>query len=210
MEPKKRRELEASNMKELILDAAGRLIAEKGTDQLSIRKIATQIGYTPGIMYHYFKNKEDIITQCMERGYRSIVESVSLPLAESIDPIQELKIMTRQYIQNALKMPDEFVKMHLNQSAQIQQYTAFLQQGAAADKPALKRLYHCLSRLHQITDAVIHPELELRAQLIAAATFGLISKLSAEQTVSAEQKEALISYFSNVAVIQIAAGRLSE
>lgn len=210
MEPKKRREQEAAVMKELILDTAARLIAQKGTDQLSIRKIAAEIGYTPGIIYHYFQNKDDIISQCMQQGYRRVVQAVSLPVSSEIDPIKELQAMTKRYMQNALEMGDQFIRMHLSQSADVQQYTTFLHAGAAMEKSALKQLYDCLARMHRIAGEPLHPQLEMLAQLIASSTFGVISKLVAEKGVPAQQQEALIEYFADIVVVEMAKGGLGK
>ena len=44
-----------------ILDAAIAIGLEEGFDELSIRKITDKLGYSAAIVYHYFKDKQEIL-----------------------------------------------------------------------------------------------------------------------------------------------------
>lgn len=48
---------------ELILRAAHRIIEDEGIDRLSMRHIATSIGYTPGTIYQHFAGISDIVNR---------------------------------------------------------------------------------------------------------------------------------------------------
>lgn len=48
-------------IKEMAISAARELIREQGLPALSARKIAKQIGYTPGTLYLVFKNLDELI-----------------------------------------------------------------------------------------------------------------------------------------------------
>ena len=48
-------------LRKMTLNAAGRIIAERGLDGLSIRGIAQEIGYTSGTLYQLFRNLDDLI-----------------------------------------------------------------------------------------------------------------------------------------------------
>ncbi len=56
-----KRQLQAQQTKQKILDTAQRLIAERGYDNVTIRDIATESQIGLGTMYHYFSKKEDLI-----------------------------------------------------------------------------------------------------------------------------------------------------
>ena len=47
--------------KKAIIDAAVSIGLEEGFDELSIRKITDRLGYSSGIVYHYFKDKQEIL-----------------------------------------------------------------------------------------------------------------------------------------------------
>lgn len=50
-----------SNRRELILDTARRLFAERGYEGVSMRDIAGEMGFSVGNVTYYFKKKEDLI-----------------------------------------------------------------------------------------------------------------------------------------------------
>ena len=47
--------------KQAILDTAVAIGLDEGFEELSIRKITDRLGYSSGIVYHYFKDKQEIL-----------------------------------------------------------------------------------------------------------------------------------------------------
>ena len=195
-----RREKEIEAMKELIINVAKDIIAKEGYDNLSIRKIAGKIEYSPSIIYHYFKDKEEIVNAVMRNGYMKIVNAVSLGVSENLTPMEKLKRMTRNYIEEALKMPDEFLAAQLNQSPQALMHTSYLYIGASKEKPALMVLFKCLKDIYKDDE---DEQIELKAQVIAVSTMGLIMKLIIEKNIEEEQRQKLIDYFIEKVILKI-------
>jgi AcrR family transcriptional regulator len=52
--------------REQIIDAALRVFAEKGFDKATNKDIANEAGITPGLIYHYFKSKENLLRAILE------------------------------------------------------------------------------------------------------------------------------------------------
>ncbi|BCN30521.1 TetR/AcrR family transcriptional regulator [Anaeromicropila herbilytica] len=202
MTVKNRREREKEEMRELILSTASDLIAIEGLEKLSIRKIASEIEYAPSVIYHYFKDKEEILNIIMQRGYSKITSAVGNALVEPDSPEEKLKKITREYIEVALSMPDQFLVVQLNGSPEVLKHTGFLFQGASKEKPALATLYECLKELYQDKE-VEEDTIELTAQIIAASTLGLIIKLIKEKDISDEQRERLINFYTNEIVLRV-------
>lgn len=199
-----RREREIEEMKELILSSASAIVASEGFEKLSIRKIAKSIEYSPAIIYHYFKDKEEIINILMQRGYKKIISAVSSVNTESLSIEERLTEMTKNYIYTALKMPDEFLAAQLNTSKEALNHTSYLFKGASKDKPALSVLYKCLTDM-QNDKLISEDKIELTAQIIAVSTLGLIIKLIVEkEVIPEEQKEKLIDFYSKEIVLKIA------
>jgi len=191
---KERKKREQDQRRELILSAANEIMREEGMDNLSIRKIANRIEYSPAIIYHYFRDKDDIINHLMKKGYQKILDALSSVQAPVDEPVQKLEKLMRNYIDTALQMPDEYKTVQLNSSPAVLEHTASLFKGAAGKKPALGILFQCLKEIYReksIDDSLI----ELTAQVIAAATFGLIVRLIIEKNlISEEQKNNLIEH----------------
>ncbi len=174
-----RKEREREEMRELILNAANGIIKTEGINGLSIRKIAKIIDYSPAIIYHYFSDKDAIINHIMKEGYGKIIHALASVKIPSDEPEKRLKELTRSYINVALEMSEEYKFVQLNSSPEILQFTSSLFKGASSKKPALNILFQCLKDIFKdknMDDSAI----ELTAQIISTATFGLIIKLIIE------------------------------
>jgi AcrR family transcriptional regulator len=196
----KRREREIEAMRELIISAAKEIIAKEGFDNLSIRKIANKIEYSPAIIYHYFKDKDEIMNFVMRNGYMQIISAVTKSADEDLKPADRLKRMTRDYIEAALKMPDEFLAAQLNQSPHALKHTSSLYKGASREKPALSALCKCLKEIYIKLD---DDQIELKSQMIVVSALGLIVKLIIEKELDEEQRQKLIETFIEDVVSKI-------
>jgi AcrR family transcriptional regulator len=196
----KRSEREIEAMRELIISAAKEIIAKEGFDSLSIRKIANKIEYSPAIIYHYFKDKDEIMNSVMRNGYMQIISAVTKSSDEDLKPADRLKRMTMDYIEAALKMPDEFLAAQLNQSPHALEHTSSLYKGASKEKPALTALCKCLKEIYTKLD---DDQIELKSQMIAVSTLGLIIKLVIEKDLDEEQRQKLIETFIEDVVSKI-------
>jgi AcrR family transcriptional regulator len=58
--------------RQLILDAALIVFAKKGYHSASIANIASEAGISKGLIYNYFKSKEDILTVTLVGGFEHI------------------------------------------------------------------------------------------------------------------------------------------
>jgi AcrR family transcriptional regulator len=67
---KQRQEREREAVGRAILDAARDLFVAEGYQNVSIRKIAERIEYSPAAIYSYFASKDDIFFALAEEGFR--------------------------------------------------------------------------------------------------------------------------------------------
>jgi len=79
-----------------ILDAAETVFTEMGYDEATTNHIAAKAGISPGSLYQFFSNKEEIVqalaaryTEELQRVYDSVfsIEAASLPLPHWLDQI---------------------------------------------------------------------------------------------------------------------------
>ena len=70
-----KQEAKRQESKNLLVNTALRLFAEKGYDATSIRNISTEAGVSLGLMYNYFDSKEDLLQEIFRRGNADISES---------------------------------------------------------------------------------------------------------------------------------------
>src|SRR5712671_6727829 len=69
---RERQTRERETVRRAILNAARSLFLAKGYANVSMRKIAEQIEYSPGAIYSYFASKEDIFFALAEEGLQCL------------------------------------------------------------------------------------------------------------------------------------------
>jgi AcrR family transcriptional regulator len=191
MSIKERKERERDERRDLILNAASKIIKEEGIDNLSIRKIAASIEYSPAIIYHYFQDKDDIVNHLMKQNYQKIISVLSSVETSVGEPTRKLREMSRKYIDLALQMPDEYMSIMFSSSPRILEHTSVLFKGASGKRQAIGMLCQYLKEIYtDMEDNLI----ELTAQVLWTATFGLIIRLIIEKDIDEEQRNNLIEH----------------
>jgi AcrR family transcriptional regulator len=76
-----RRETVRALKREVILDAAKAVFAEKGLEGASMRAIAAASGYTAGALYSYFPDKEHIYAEVLEGELRALIAHMRAEIA---------------------------------------------------------------------------------------------------------------------------------
>ncbi|HEY0677242.1 MAG TPA: TetR/AcrR family transcriptional regulator [Chitinophagaceae bacterium] len=110
-----RKHREKEEMRALILDAAKKIFLAKGYYQASIRNIAEMIEYSPGTIYLYFKEKDEIFHALHEEGFRRFLTQMQ-PLQHVSEPFERLKAMGRVYMDFASKNKDFYDLMFIMQA----------------------------------------------------------------------------------------------
>lgn len=75
MDVKERQQREREAITRSILDAARILFVAEGYNNVSIRKIAEKVGYSPAAIYSYFDSKDDIFLALAEEGFHMLFQS---------------------------------------------------------------------------------------------------------------------------------------
>ena len=105
-------EREKQELRQSILDAAMALFLEYGYDKVSIRNIAERIEYSPGTIYLYFKDKDDIFfslhLMAFEKLWESMTQSAGIP-----DPLERIRSIGHTYLDFAIQNPDLYDLMFI-------------------------------------------------------------------------------------------------
>jgi AcrR family transcriptional regulator len=81
-----------------IVDAARRIIATRGTDALTIREIAKEVGISDGDVYRHFENKRDIILLLIEDIERTLLKAVKRAAHEKNKPLASLSNVLKAHL----------------------------------------------------------------------------------------------------------------
>ena len=96
-------------VRESILEAAERMIAEDGEGGLSIRRLAEEIDYSPAAIYKYFESKEELVSELKEAFFGRILTHVDA-VQHSSEPFDHRAHQClRVYIEEALEKPHQYL-----------------------------------------------------------------------------------------------------
>jgi len=107
-----RKEKEKAEMRTQILEAAMNLFLREGFDKVTLRRIASEIQYSPATIYLYFRDKSDIIFALHTEGFERFY-SKQLTVLSIADPWERLKQHARVYMAFALENPEYYDLMFI-------------------------------------------------------------------------------------------------
>jgi AcrR family transcriptional regulator len=107
-----RRERDRLEMREAILAAAMKLFAEESFEKTTMRRIAEAIEYTPGAIYSYFKDKDEILYALHQRGFDTLY-AMQQPALAIADPVKRLRRLAEIYLEFAFANPQAYDLMFI-------------------------------------------------------------------------------------------------
>ena len=107
---KDRKKRDAGKMRSRILKAAMELYVKGGYENVTMRGIAAKIEYSPGTIYLYFQNKNDIMLQLCYQGFERLLAHQD-KLEKIADPLERLSAGGRYYLAFALENPEFYELM---------------------------------------------------------------------------------------------------
>jgi AcrR family transcriptional regulator len=114
---KERQERDRETVRRSILDAARELFVKESYQNVSIRKIAERIEYSPAAIYGYFPAKDDIFFALAEEGYRLLHgEPGDLPPLTDLPPLDRVRTMLLRFYQFSEEQPQYFALMFVDRS----------------------------------------------------------------------------------------------
>jgi AcrR family transcriptional regulator len=107
-----RKEREKQEMKKLIIDAALRMFVEEGYEKTSIRNIADKIEYSPGTIYLYYKDKDELLYAVQREAFNKLLEAFQQN-ATSRSPWKRLEQIAYTYVTFGMQHPDLYDLMFI-------------------------------------------------------------------------------------------------
>lgn len=96
-----------SEVRKVILAAAREIVLQKGFAALSLRKLAEAIGYAPGTIYLYFKNRDALTREICLQGFTELSGQMNA-VVEIADPRERLTALLNAYANFALENPETY------------------------------------------------------------------------------------------------------
>ena len=107
-----RKEKQKAELKNQILDASVKLFSEHGYNGVTIRKIADLIEYSPTTVYLYFKDKNEILYELHQIGFKKM-EEFNKDIFDIKNPLLRLHKLGENYIRFGLEYPEYYDLMFI-------------------------------------------------------------------------------------------------
>ena len=127
-----RRELQAQERRTQLLDTALALFAEKGLDTTTVKDLSVRAGVAQGLIYHYFRSKEELFFAVIEREnplpqvHELIAAMEGRPAAETLP---ELAARGYALMQSKRLLLRVVLREALTHSAVLERISALREQG---------------------------------------------------------------------------------
>src|SRR5262249_25376993 len=95
-------------LRQEILDAASELFVKEGFENVSMRRIADKIEYSPTTIYLYFRDKAELLEQVCAETFARLQQRLSKILEQPGEPLQRLRRGLMAYIEFGLENPHHY------------------------------------------------------------------------------------------------------
>jgi TetR/AcrR family transcriptional regulator, fatty acid metabolism regulator protein len=129
-----------SEKRDRILDAATAVFARHGYHGSRVADIAREAGIAYGLVYHYFKNKEEILATIFEERWSGFLEAVE-DIAASPAPAEDRLVSLAALVLHGYQLRPDWVKVFV---LEIQRSSRFAE---PAQLRAIGRLFDAVERI---------------------------------------------------------------
>ena len=132
------------NLKQALVDAALRLIEEKGPTGFTLSEAAKNAGVTPAAVYRHFEGREDLIAECARQGHEIFAELMAFAFNDGKPTaLAAFEATGRAYLAFARKHPGHYMAMF--ESGTSANATPDLAAAAAKSRKVLETAAEALS-----------------------------------------------------------------
>ena len=105
---KERKARAKEQLQHQILSAARELFVNEGYENVSMRKIANKIEYSPTTIYLYFKDKADLLDSVCKETLLDLLNTLELLNRDKSNPVETLRKSGKAYVEFGLKYPQDY------------------------------------------------------------------------------------------------------
>jgi AcrR family transcriptional regulator len=116
--PGDRRGYHHGNLKEALVEAARRFIAERGLGGFTLADAAKLVGVTPAALYRHFSGRDALVAEVAGRGFDQLAERLAWALRGRGTPLERFTRMGEAYLAFAEDEPGFYAAMFSGQGGE--------------------------------------------------------------------------------------------
>ncbi len=186
-----------------ILDAARDLFVKEGYENVSMRRIAEKIEYSPTTIYLYFEDKADLLFDICEETFERLSKKLDRILKEPGDPVERLKKGLRAYVEFGLENPQHYKVTFILPHPQDEDPTKYL----CNESAGMKAFSYLRSSVAECVQArkLGNVDVDAASQVLWASAHGVTSLLIIHQHFPWVERKKLIDLAIDAALAGLAA-----
>ncbi len=192
-----RRAREKEELRQEILLAARELFVNEGFANVSMRRIAEKIEYSPTTIYLYFQDKAGLLDCIVEERLVELVHQLRALDEIPVDPLTGIKRGLRKYVDYWIAHPQDFRVAYMTNLGELDPERPWRCQVVALE---LFNILRGSVRSCAAAGAIHAPDIELASQSIWASVYGIICLLVMKPTFPWVDQDKLIQSVVNSAV----------
>jgi AcrR family transcriptional regulator len=175
MGSRERRVREKESLRQQILDAARELFAAHGYRNVSMRKIAERIEYSPTTIYLYFNDKSELLFSLCEETFSILIDRFAELDQEVADPVERLRLGLKSYCLFGLEHPNHYKVTFMDHPENIERTP----ESKLTDSKGMQAFRNISDRVACcVRDGRFRPvDVDLASQALWAAIHGVTSLL---------------------------------
>lgn len=95
-----------------ILEQAVHVLAERGSDSVTLRGLAADLGMAASGVHYYFPSRDDLLARLIVMTFDSLAIAVSMPGDAPAQPVADFRSAAHRYVSWANAHPDQFALAH--------------------------------------------------------------------------------------------------
>jgi AcrR family transcriptional regulator len=183
--------LKNQRVRAYFVQAAKKIILEEGVENVSVRKVADEAGYTFSTIYNYYGNQNELLQEVKADMIKDLVQHMGETRPSKVSDLDDIKKQNRLYVEYFIQNPNVFsffysYRLHPVQkepaevpdfsSLYLETYRGFAERGIIRESeiPVLAKTFiyalHGLLALYfsdnGMTDQILYEELDRTADFL--------------------------------------------
>lgn len=196
-----RKERDKGEMKKRITDAAMRMFLEDGYAKTSIRNIAEAIEYSPGTIYLYYKDKDELLYEVQRQAFVQLVNAFKTH-ATSTDPLKRLEQLGKTYVSFGLNNPELYDLMFIIRAPMNVDCEIHDENGGECFSYLVANLKECMDKGLLVFQDPVQAALQVWSMMHGLVSLNIRSRLKIvltdEETVQPILNKAIDEYLSSI------------
>ncbi|XOV90593.1 MAG: TetR/AcrR family transcriptional regulator [Pseudomonadota bacterium] len=138
---KAKRTYHRGNVQEDLIASATLMVETDSLENITVRRLATSIGVTPGNFYNHFENLNALLAQVAARKLRQMAARTAEARQRHRKPILRVKSSAREFVHIAIEEPHAYALMFGHHVANLNEFDVYRDAAEDAFEASVNDLY---------------------------------------------------------------------